>query len=46
MKIKGKSFDTLWKAYRRLKSTNPAKAGHIKNHLRKLHGGKRGVNER
>lgn len=36
MKIKGKSKATLEKAYKRLVKSNPVKAGHIKNHLRKM----------
>ena len=35
MKIKGKTTNTLIKAYHRLKITNPIKAGHIKNYLNK-----------
>jgi hypothetical protein len=35
LKIKGKSISVLKKAYSRISKTNPVKAGHIKNYLKK-----------
>lgn len=37
MKIKGKTIEQLKKAEKRLKKTNPIKAGYVKNRINKLY---------